>query len=493
LPTATNAIGTIQWGSSPSELPEWLEFNPTTGAIVVDTTGVNTLPEISLTAVDQADLSSASTLPFSIAVNGIETDYWIATLGEASGTRGNALATGPDGSVYVTGSASGGGAGGQDAVVAKYSATGDLVWKQTLGGANSDVGNSISVGTDGSVYVVGTTLGTGAGERDFLVTKYSASGHLVWSKTLGGASVEQGYGIAVAPDGSVYVTGFTNSAGAGSSDLLLAKYTAAGELAWQKALGGTSSDRGNGISVAADGSVYIAGQTSSAGSDNGMLIAKYTSAGSLTWKRTLRVAEGKGVSVAPNGAVYVTGSSGSALVVAKYNDKGELSWQRALTVTVGTGGLVGHGISAAADGSVYLTGRMGYGNNFLLVAKYTSTGELSWQKMLKRTGDAPSGEGFGISVASDGSVYVTGHTPGVGGNELLVARFPSDGGDEMTAGNFTWSEYVPLTSYNPDYAQGFNPVLTQTANPGLSHGANPSLTTGDGAALTNTTTVFVEE
>lgn len=46
-----------------------------------------------------------------------------------------------------------------------------------------------------------------------------------WVATLGGSNDDECHSVAVAPDGSVYVCGQTNSAGAGNYDFLLAKIT----------------------------------------------------------------------------------------------------------------------------------------------------------------------------------------------------------------------------------------------------------------------------
>lgn len=46
-----------------------------------------------------------------------------------------------------------------------------------------------------------------------------------WVATLGGSDIDYSQSVAVASDGSVYVCGYTNSAGAGNNDLLLAKIT----------------------------------------------------------------------------------------------------------------------------------------------------------------------------------------------------------------------------------------------------------------------------
>ena len=75
------------------------------------------------------------------------------------------------------------------------------------------------------MYVCGYTESTGAGRSDLLIAKFNSSGTLQWQKTLGGSDNDYGYSVAVGPDGSLYIGGSTESAGAGRSDLLIAKIT----------------------------------------------------------------------------------------------------------------------------------------------------------------------------------------------------------------------------------------------------------------------------
>ena len=46
---------------------------------------------------------------------------------------------------------------------------------------------------------------------DAFVSKFSASGELLWSADLGGSSLDEGYGVTVDRDGAVYVGGWTKS------------------------------------------------------------------------------------------------------------------------------------------------------------------------------------------------------------------------------------------------------------------------------------------
>src|SRR6185295_17367163 len=88
-----------------------------------------------------------------------------------------------------------------------------LVQQGTWGGPDTDEAAGVAVAADGSVYVTGTTLSFGQGGRDAFLLKYAPDGSLVWQRTYGTApdasfvADEFGTGVAVAADGSVYITG----------------------------------------------------------------------------------------------------------------------------------------------------------------------------------------------------------------------------------------------------------------------------------------------
>ncbi|WP_304021746.1 SBBP repeat-containing protein, partial [Desulfovibrio piger] len=111
-------------------------------------------------------------------------------------------------------------------------------WVETIGGSSSDYGKSVAVASDGSVYVCGYTYSAGAGagrSGDLFLAKFNSSGVIQWQKTLGGSDWEYGGFVAVAPDGSVYVCGQANSSpSSNSSDLFLAKFNSSGVIQWQK-------------------------------------------------------------------------------------------------------------------------------------------------------------------------------------------------------------------------------------------------------------------
>lgn len=116
--------------------------------------------------------------------------------------------------------------GETDAFVLKIHADGSgLAYCTFLGGTDWDIGRAITVDANGNVLVVGGTWSTDfpttpgavqpalADLRDTFLAKLNASGTtLLYSTFLGGAGQDEAVGVALATDGVVHVTGWTNSA-----------------------------------------------------------------------------------------------------------------------------------------------------------------------------------------------------------------------------------------------------------------------------------------
>ena len=210
----------------------------------------------------------------------LDGNSWVATLGGSSIEYGRSVAVAPDGSVYVCGSTYSTGTGNVDFILAKFNSSGTVQWQKTLSDRNGNYGDhgySVAVAPDGSVYVCGMNYSGDARQEDLLLAKFSSLGTVQWQKTFGGRRRDYGYSVAVAPDGSVYVCGYTWSAGAGNYDFLLAKFSSSGTVQWQKTLGGSSTEYGYSVAVAPDGSIYVCGETQSAGAGRSdFLLAKIT-------------------------------------------------------------------------------------------------------------------------------------------------------------------------------------------------------------------------
>ena len=163
---------------------------------------------------------------------------------------------------------------------ASLAAAGPAPWPRALGGPNREYATGIAVDDQGNAYVAGhfqaeTTIGTikltSSGPSDAFVAKLDREGQFLWAVALGGSGVDEPRGIAVAPGGDVYLTGFFSTtadfdpgpgrselASAGSADVFLLRLNPKGELVWARRLGGKLGDVGFRIAAGAD-AVYLAG------------------------------------------------------------------------------------------------------------------------------------------------------------------------------------------------------------------------------------------
>jgi hypothetical protein len=192
------------------------------------------------------------------------------------GTADQDLATGvavDSSGVYVVGSTagslSGTSAGMWDGFVQKYSLTGTLLWGDQFGTPLNDEAYGVATDSTGA-YVVGYAEGsvdgaTYAGGYDAILRKYSASGTLMWNQEFGSGSDTRLTAVAADPSG-VYVTGWTRGAlpgqvSGGGVDTFVQAYTPDGTVVWTRQWGGTGDDFA--YSVATDANaVYTAGSTS---------------------------------------------------------------------------------------------------------------------------------------------------------------------------------------------------------------------------------------
>jgi uncharacterized delta-60 repeat protein len=208
---------------------------------------------------------------------------WTKTIGGSYSDVANSIIQSSDGGYVVAGWTASFGAGDDDIFVVKLDSSGNVVWAKTIGGSSWDEARSIIQSSDGGYVVAGETESFGAGDDDIFVVKLDSSGNVVWAKTIGGSSYDFANSITQSSDGGYVVAGYTSSFGAGG-DIYIVKLDSDGNVVWTKTIGGSSMDVARSIIRSSDGSYVVAGYTG--GYD--IYIVKLDSSWNVLWTKVIR-------------------------------------------------------------------------------------------------------------------------------------------------------------------------------------------------------------
>lgn len=222
---------------------------------------------------------------------------WGSYLGGAEEDIAWACTTDPVGNLFIVGqtkSASNIGTlgahqhlpgGNTDAVVARFSSNGQLMWASYLGGAAQDMAYGCTADAYGNVYFVGRTFSTNnmvsfgahqtayGGAGDAFVAKFNATGSRLWSSYLGGSGPDVAFGCHFA-NGRLVVSGYTNSpSGIATSgthrsqligaDAFLVMFNSNGQRLWGTYLGGSNEDYALSCQFTPDHKILVGGYTNS--------------------------------------------------------------------------------------------------------------------------------------------------------------------------------------------------------------------------------------
>ncbi len=387
-------------------------------------------------------------------------------LGGSGYESGYGIAVDGDRNVYVVGTTDSGGVNGvddTDVFVAKYNANGtQRLFMTVFGGAGSDTGLGIRLGSNGSIHVTGVTRSTdfpivnaaqptfGGGSEDAFFTKIAADGSSLESSTyLGGSGDEAGYGIAVDLTGDTYITGFTDSpelSGLAGYNAFVVKFAAVGStLAYVTILGGSGDDIGFGVEVNALGEAFVAGSTNSTdftianafqpfiGGGRDAFLARLSGNGSeyifSTYLGGSGDEDGFGIAIDPLGNSYLVGTTSSSewsnlgeanVVVTKLSASGSDLVYRA--IFGGDGDDVGFGIDLDKDDNALVTGLTTSANFSLLrplqpifggkLDGFVSKLDASGTSFIFSTylGGTEIDSANAVAVDNNNAVYVTGIT-----------------------------------------------------------------------------------
>lgn len=301
-----------------------------------------------------------------------------------------------------------GGAGENDALALALSADGStILWARRLGGSDQDSGRSIAL-RGAEIYLTGITWsadflpGTAQGDADGFLTRLDLTGKVQWVSVFGGRGLDAPFGLA-AGEGGIWVTGETlsgNLAGAlsGDGDIFALRYSPEGAQQFASLYGGPGEDVAYAAALAPDGSLYLTGDTQSAqlagakgqyGGETDAVLMHISASGGLLSTSYLGGAgidTGSALAVLPGGSVIVAGGTSSAsfpdgyalstgvtggqdAFMAIFAPDGQLAW-------VGSLGAAGDDIARA----------MGVTSSGVVLAGSFSEGSPSYLRLVPATG-----------------------------------------------------------------------------------------------------------
>jgi len=373
-------------------------------------------------------------------------------------------------------------------------------WAKMLPGDMDEGPNAIAKDSTGNLYVAGwfrsaqftldtiTLTNASTGNEDLFLAKFTATGNVIWAKSFGTGSVESGIHLAVTPGGEAYVTGYfygnnfilgvDNLVNAGSSsfDFFVAKFSSSGTPLWARRGGGTKNDFAYSVALQKDQGVsvtgtfysksFILGQDTLVNTDTNsvdMFVVRYDAQGNVKWARQSGGTggeEGNSNACDQMGNTFVTGSFTSSqltlgtysltnagtqnLYVVKYDSSGTVQWALASN---GTSTNDGRAISTDAQGNAYITGwyrspvftlgtytLSNSGMSDAFVAKVDPAGQCLW---LRGASGSSFDNGTAIATDSAGNCFV------LGGFYSGTLNF---GTSSLTNG--TNSENIFVASYN---------------------------------------------
>lgn len=313
-----------------------------------------------------------------------------------------------------------------------------------------------ALGPNGELFTLGTTTGdiggqVVGGQQDVFLTRYDAAGNEVWRRLVGATDNAEGYGLAVADDGSIAISGRANKPLTdGSPDngvnSFVTLYDSSGEAQWTRNTGPLAVDAAFAVDFDADGNVVVAGATA------GAMPGETHQGGQDAYLQKLSVSNGSvldqtqfgdaGTEVATavkvdNGVVYVAGDDDGQGFVRTY-DVNDLAGGPTGTIMVGDAAASTRIADIEVDGAgkIYVAGDTsdptftGAGSSGRLTHAGGADGFVA--RLDEATGTMDFGAYLGtagtdrirdMALTSTGEIYVTGETDGdLDGNSLVGSR-----------------------------------------------------------------------
>lgn len=383
----------------------------------------------------------------------------------------------------------------------------NIDWARSLNGISEDYISKIVLDKDANVIGIGTFQDSisslqSYGLNDIMVFKYNKSGDILWLVQLGSSSDDWGNDIAIDSTGNIYITGYYKSTfyynndslpNRGSADAFVAKIDSLGTIQWVKGFGHSGNDIGNAIIVDKDEKVYVSGTFGDSLNIDGQQLLSYSNynnfliqldnSGQLSWHNTISTAitnNIQDIELDANGDIYLLGyfrdavygtlgqlfsDGNNDLLLAKFSSVGQLLWWKKMG-----GRSVDLGIALhISNNYIYICGvfqdtatfgaltRICEGEFDAFLAQCDMQGTVNWIQIV---GGTDNSKGFDIATLANGNIYMVGLFEGTGrwGTDSATSRLPRHVPSDIFIAEYktdgSYQSIKTIGSAGTDYATG---------------------------------------
>lgn len=297
--------------------------------------------------------------------------------------------------------------GNKDLFVFKTDLGGHLEWSKVFGGTSDEIGNSVFPLDNGNHIIAGSTfsvdgdVSNNLGSSDYWILMLDADGNLLWEKTYGGSGEDRAKKIIQTQDGNFVILGtvFSNDGDVtnnhGGVDFWLIKIDEQGNLLWEKTFGGSSADQGTDVIEMTNGDLVITGETLSNNGDiegnhgfTDAWIARLDNQGNIIWKNALggtMVDYFLAIQEMDDGDIIATGNTfsdngdvsvnlgESDIWLVKISQNGNLLWEKSLGYDLNE---IGNAVLSTGNDIIVWGGiqvdHLRHGNSDAYITKYTA-------------------------------------------------------------------------------------------------------------------------
>jgi hypothetical protein len=389
-------------------------------------------------------------------------------------------------SIYVAGELDGTGSPAAyqvSSLMKLNTANGNVIWMKSYDFGEESYSQVVDVASDSNPVMVGHAYS--GGQAFITTTKVDKdTGNIIWTRKLDGQNGEYSYGMAVGPAGEIVVIGYMDNVGVlnaaatlysdpvsnanwtNNTGLTAGLLTAAvtftdgvpnftnivdgtGNRTVDEVIG-TFNGTGFGGTTPADDMTVKVGTVLPGDNSDRMLVVKYDSAGFIQWQKAVQFdagfdCKGADADIDSDGNIYICGNyvrtdiGGDpwdlAMSLLKMDGNGAKQWSRRV---VGDCQDVATSVVVGPDDCLYLSGVTGNNANSdftFVIAKYSTSGSVLWQRLLDNTttwtfGSSWFSGGGGSNIAvKNGYVSISGQIgdPGTPNFTAFIAQVSSAG------------------------------------------------------------------